>query len=78
MLMPVGARSFGLFCATSLVEHSGDSARAAPQINEGVVVATGPGRRNKDGEVIPVSVKEGDKVLLPEYGGSSLKMDTKE
>jgi chaperonin GroES len=44
------------------------------QVNEGVVIAVGPGRRGRDGELIPVSVKEGDKVLLPEYGGSLLKL----
>lgn len=48
------------------------------QVNEGVVLAVGPGRRNKDGDIIPPSVKEGDKVLLPEYGGSLVKLDSKE
>jgi chaperonin GroES len=47
-------------------------------VNEGVVLAVGPGRRNKDGDLIPVGVKEGDKVLLPEYGGSQVKLDSKE
>eukprot|EP00775_Hariotina_reticulata_P011327 gene11327-11477_t len=51
---------------------------AVPKVNEGVVVAVGPGRRNKDGDLIPVSVKEGDKVLLPEYGGSLVKLDNTE
>ncbi|WIA12997.1 hypothetical protein OEZ86_006295 [Tetradesmus obliquus] len=51
---------------------------AVPKVNEGVVLAVGPGRRNKDGDLIPVGVKEGDKVLLPEYGGSLVKMDNKE
>lgn len=36
------------------------------QVNEGLVLSVGPGRRGKDGEIIPVSVKAGDKVLLPE------------
>ena len=48
-------------------------------MNEGRVLATGPGRRNlSTGEVIPVSVKEGDKVLLPEYGGQTLRLDNTE
>ncbi len=42
------------------------------------MVAVGPGRRTREGEVIPVSVKEGDKVLLPEYGGSQVKLENKE
>lgn len=48
------------------------------KVNEGVVLAVGPGRRTKDGELLPPSVKEGDKVLLPEYGGALVKMDNKE
>lgn len=41
-------------------------------------MAVGPGRRNRDGDLIPTSVKEGDKVLLPEYGGSLVQLDNKE
>ena len=49
------------------------------QYNEGKVIATGQGRRTlTNGEIIPVAVKEGDKVLLPEYGGTQLKLDGKE
>lgn len=48
------------------------------QVNEGVVLAVGPGRRTKDGDAIPMGVKEGDKVLLPEYGGSMIKLGPKE
>jgi hypothetical protein len=48
------------------------------QVNEGVVVAVGPGRRDKAGEIIPNSVKEGDRVLLPEYGGNLVKLEGKE
>jgi chaperonin GroES len=47
-------------------------------VNEGVVLAVGPGRRTREGEIIPPAVKEGDKVLLPEYGGSLVKLDSKE
>ena len=43
--------------------------------NEGEVVAVGPGATNRDGATIPVSVKVGDKVLLPEYGGMQVKID---
>jgi co-chaperonin GroES (HSP10) len=41
--------------------------------NEGEVLAVGPGRFNRDGQAIPVNVAAGDKVLLPEYGGTSIK-----
>ncbi len=43
-----------------------------------MVLAVGPGRRTKDGDLIPMGVKEGDKVLLPEYGGNMVKLDQKE
>merc|ERR1711939_1160046 len=41
---------------------------------EALVLATGPGAPGKDGKVVPVSVKEGDKVLLPGFGGQSVKV----
>uniref|UniRef100_A0A7N0UY95 Protein groES n=1 Tax=Kalanchoe fedtschenkoi TaxID=63787 RepID=A0A7N0UY95_KALFE len=50
----------------------------ANQLNSGKVVAVGPGARDREGNVIPVSVKEGDTVLLPEYGGSQVKLGDKE
>ena len=31
----------------------------------------------QSGNIIPVSVKEGDKVLLPEYGGTKINLDEK-
>lgn len=48
-------------------------------MSEGKIVATGPGRRNlQNGELIPVGVSEGQTVLLPEYGGTTVKVDGKE
>ena len=38
----------------------------------------GPGARASDGSLIPPSVKEGDDVLLPEYGGSKVTVDGKD
>lgn len=48
------------------------------QLNTGKVVAVGPGHHDREGKLIPVSVKEGDTVLLPEYGGTEVKLDDKE
>lgn len=48
---------------------------AMEKISEGVVVAVGPGLRNQQGEILSMSVKEGDKVLLPEYGGDKIELD---
>lgn len=47
------------------------------QLNSGKVIAVGPGSRSNDGKIIPVSLKEGDTVLLPEYGGSEIKLQDK-
>jgi chaperonin GroES len=51
---------------------------AQSRLNEGTVVAVGPGARDNKGDIIPMSVKEGDNVLLPEYGGSPVKFDKDE
>ena len=42
------------------------------------VVAVGPGARDDKGALIPLDVKVGDKVLLPEYGGHTLKLGEEE
>ncbi|MFO7929421.1 MAG: co-chaperone GroES [Candidatus Humimicrobiaceae bacterium] len=51
-----------------------DSAKEKPQ--EGEVVATGPGARDKDGKRIPMEVKTGDKVLYSKYSGTEVKIDS--
>ena len=48
------------------------------QVNTGKVIAVGPGGRGSDGKLIPVVVKEGDTVLLPEYGGNQMKLGEEE
>ncbi|KAL4569441.1 hypothetical protein LXL04_025079 [Taraxacum kok-saghyz] len=48
------------------------------KLNSGKVVAVGPGTRDDSGKTIPVAVKEGDTVLLPEYGGMEVKLGEKE
>ncbi len=40
----------------------------------GEIVETGPGNLNEQGKHIPLVVKKGDMVLLPEYGGSKVKL----
>ena len=44
------------------------------QLNIGTVIAVGPGRFLENGSTRPLSVKEGDTVLLPEYGGSKVTL----
>jgi chaperonin GroES len=41
---------------------------------EATVIAVGPGARDKDGKLIPMGVQTGDHVLLPGWGGNSLKV----
>ncbi len=53
-----------------------DSAQEKPQ--EGKVIAVGSGKMLKDGKVIPLSVKAGDKIIFGKYSGSEIKVDDKE
>ena len=48
------------------------------KLNEGMGVSCGPGRRDKDGSLIPMGVKADDKVLLPQYGGSEVTIEDEE
>jgi chaperonin GroES len=50
-----------------------DSAKEKPQ--EGEVVAVGRGRRLDDGQIVPLDVKTGDRVLFGKYTGSETKVD---
>lgn len=53
-----------------------DSAKEKPM--EGVVIAVGTGKRDEAGKLIPFTVKAGDKVLMPKYGGTEIKIEDKE
>lgn len=44
------------------------------KLNEGEVVAVGPGAMTREGKLLPMNIKAGDKVLLPEYGGHFVKL----
>ena len=48
------------------------------KVLEATVIAAGPGARTEKGELIPSNVKAGDRVLLPEYGGTKVVFDDKE
>ena len=53
-----------------------DSAKEKPQ--EGEVVAAGTGKRLESGQVIPLEVKAGDRVLFGKYSGTEIKLDGEE
>ncbi|EGF76690.1 hypothetical protein BATDEDRAFT_28279 [Batrachochytrium dendrobatidis JAM81] len=47
---------------------------AQETLNEAVVIAVGPGAPGQNGVVCPVSVQEGERVLLPPFGGNAVKI----
>jgi len=51
---------------------------AAEKPSQGVVVAVGNGIIKDNGEVRPLDVKAGDKVLFGQYAGSTVKVDGEE
>jgi chaperonin GroES len=53
-----------------------DTAKEKPQ--QGKVIAVGKGRILEDGKVIPLVVKEGDRVLFTKYGGTDIKIEGEE
>lgn len=52
--------------------------KAMSKVLNATVVAVGPGNKTEKGDVVPVSVVVGDKVLLPEYGGTKVLIEEKE
>ena len=50
-----------------------DTAQEKPM--EGEVLAVGPGVRNKAGEIVPMDVKLGDRVLFGKYSGTEVTID---
>ncbi|MBZ6377935.1 co-chaperone GroES [Pacificimonas flava] len=50
-----------------------DTAKEKPQ--EGEVVAAGSGARNDAGEISPLEVKAGDKILFGKWSGTEVKID---
>jgi chaperonin GroES len=50
-----------------------DTAKEKPQ--EGTVLAVGAGRRGDDNELVPMEVKEGDRVIYSKYGGTEIKYE---
>ncbi len=50
-----------------------DTAQEKPM--EGEIVAVGPGVRGEDGEVHPLDVKKGDRVLFGKWSGTEVTLD---
>ena len=48
---------------------------ATEKPSQGEVVAVGPGKKSKNGDVSPVGVAVGDTVIFGQYGGNEIKID---
>ena len=53
-----------------------DTAKEKPM--QGKVIAVGKGTKDKDGNLIPLDVKVGDKVLYGKWGGTEVKVNGQE
>lgn len=53
-----------------------DTAKEKPQ--QGKVLALGKGRFLQNGQIIPLIVKEGDRVLFARYAGTEVKVEGEE
>lgn len=53
-----------------------DSAKEKPV--KGEILAVGEGKRADNGNLVPMSVKAGDKVLFGKYAGQEVKVDGQE
>ena len=49
-----------------------DTAKEKPM--EGEVVAVGPGARNKQGQLVALDVKSGDRILFGKWSGTEVKL----
>ena len=50
-----------------------DTAKEKPQ--EGKIFAVGVGQKGEDGKIVPMQLKEGDRILFGKYTGSEVKID---
>jgi chaperonin GroES len=53
-----------------------DTAQEKPM--EGEIVAAGPGARDEAGQLVPLEVKAGDRILFGKWSGTEVKIDGQE
>lgn len=53
-----------------------DTAKEKPM--EGLVVAVGSGTKTEKGDVVPLQVKAGDKILFGKWSGTEIKLEGKD
>lgn len=53
-----------------------DTAKEKPM--EGLVVAVGSGTKSEKGDIVPLQVKAGDKILFGKWSGTEIKLEGKD
>ena len=53
-----------------------DTAKEKPM--EGLVIAVGNGTKNDKGDIVPLQVKAGDKILFGKWSGTEIKLEGKD
>ena len=53
-----------------------DTAKEKPQ--EGEIIAVGPGARDEKGNVAPIDLKAGDRILFGKWSGTEVRIDGEE
>jgi chaperonin GroES len=53
-----------------------DTAKEKPM--EGEIIAAGPGARNEQGQLVPLDVKAGDRILFGKWSGTEVKIEGEE
>ncbi|WP_128924298.1 co-chaperone GroES [Bradyrhizobium guangxiense] len=53
-----------------------DTAKEKPQ--QGEIIAVGPGGRNEQGQLVPLDIKIGDRVLFGKWSGTEVKIEGEE
>jgi chaperonin GroES len=53
-----------------------DTAQEKPM--QGEVIAVGPGARNEQGQLVPLDVRAGDRILFGKWSGTEVKLDGQE
>ena len=51
-----------------------DTAQEKP--SQGEIIAVGPGRRDEGGELVPIDLKVGDRVLFGKWSGTEVRLDS--
>jgi chaperonin GroES len=53
-----------------------DTAKEKPM--QGEVIAVGPGGRDEQGKLVPMDIREGDRILFGKWSGTEVKIDGEE